>query len=193
MKNFQFSIFNFQFKNHKNGFTLVEIIVALGIFVTTVTIALGSLVSLYSANNKSQALSSVINNLNYSIENMAKTIRFATAYHCGDPGGTLTAPRSCNSGDAFLAINTNGTLLIYRFNSSTSKLETSLDGGSTYKPLTSDEVTLEHSKFYVFNTIVGDDNQPYVLLIIKGFAGKSPSAQSTFVIETVVSQRELDI
>ncbi|MEK9185547.1 MAG: type II secretion system protein [Patescibacteria group bacterium] len=177
-------------ENSERGFTLVEIIVALGIFVTAVTIALGALIGLYNANNKSQSLSSVINNLNYSIENMAKTIRFAANYHCGS-GGALTAPQSCNSGDTFLAISTNLGVIIYRFN--VNKLETSLDGGATYTPLTADEVTVQSAKFYVFNTIVGDNFQPYVLLTVKGFAGKNLSAQSTFDIETTVSQRELDI
>src|SRR3989344_861635 len=172
------------------GFTLVEIIVALGIFVTTVTIAIGSLVGLYSANNKSQALSSVINDLNYSIENMTRTIRFATVFHCCS-SGTLTSPQSCNNGDTFFAVSTSSTPTIYRLQNN--KLEQSTNSGASYDPITSSEVTIQYARFYVFNTTKGDSNQPYAILVLKGFAGDKPGEQSVFDIQTKISQRELDI
>jgi type II secretory pathway pseudopilin PulG len=181
---------NFQSENRKDGFTLVEIIIAIGLFITVVTISLGSLIGLYNANNKSQSLSSVINNINYSVENMVRIIRFANIYHCGNIG-TLTAQRSCDSGDTFLAITTGGQTTIYRINGA--KLEVSTNGGASYTPVTSGEVTVTNAKFYVFNTTPGDNNQPYVLMTIKGYAGKKPSTQSSFDIQTTVSRRKLDL
>jgi prepilin-type N-terminal cleavage/methylation domain-containing protein len=179
-----------EFKNkksnieYKKGFTLVEIIVAIGIFVTAVTISLGAVVGLYSANNKSQSLASVINNLSYSIENMTRTIRFGDNYHCGSP----TGPTTCPNGDAFLSVTFNSQTIKYQFQGG--KLQTATDSGP-FTNITSSDVTIEHGRFRVFDQ--GPNSQPYVLMVIKGYAGKKPSEQSRFDIETVVSQRILDL
>ena len=172
------------------GFTLVELIVAVGIFVTSVTIAIGALVALYGANNKSQSLASVINSLSFSIENMTRDIRFATTYHCGNTG-TLTQAQNCSSGDVFLAISTSTTPIIYRFQSG--KLTKSYNNGSTYTDVTSSEVTIEYAKFFVYYSTPGDVFQPHVLLVLRGYSGEKPSEQSRFDIQTVISQRSLDL
>lgn len=190
-------------KKNLGGFTLIEIIVALGIFITAVSISIGALVGLYDANSKSQSLSSVISNLNYSVENMVRTIRFAESYHCGSGNLPLTTPRPCydgdldpgsNPNDVFLAVTEAGLTTIFKYNNVSKKIETSIDGGSTYTPVTSSEVTITYAKFYTFFTEpLPDDQQPQVVLVIRGFAGKKPSSQSSFDIQTVVSQRKLDL
>jgi len=174
----------------EKGFTLLELIVSIGLFLIAVTIGLGAVASLYNANNKSQSLSSIVNNLNYSIEGMARVMRFSNVYHCGS-SGTLTAPQSCAAGDTSVAVTTAASSIIYRFVGS--RIESSTDSGASYRPVTGSDVTIQNARFYVFNTTPGDNRQPYVLMVIKGYSGVKPSAQTSFDIETLVSQRTLDI
>ncbi len=58
--------------------------------------------------------------------------------------------------------------------------------------ITAPEVTIQSMTFYVSGTsIVAHDHQPKVLLTIKGFAGTGKN-QSSFNIQTFISQRLLN-
>ncbi len=66
----------------KKGFTLIEALVALGIFSVVIVAASGVILSIISSNKKNQAISSVVNNLNYSIESMVRDIKTGYKYQC---------------------------------------------------------------------------------------------------------------
>jgi len=59
----------------KNGFTLIEMLVAVSLFVFVMLIGVGVLLSIIDANRKARALSSVMNNLNFALESMSRNIR----------------------------------------------------------------------------------------------------------------------
>lgn len=69
-------------KQKKKGFTLIEALVSLGIFSIVVVAATGVILSIISSNKKNQAISSVVNNLNYSIESMVRDIKTGYRYKC---------------------------------------------------------------------------------------------------------------
>lgn len=64
------------------GFTLIEALVSLGLFSIVVVAASGIILSVINSNKKNQAISSVVNNLNYSIESMVRDIKTGYRYHC---------------------------------------------------------------------------------------------------------------
>lgn len=66
----------------KKGFTLIEALVSLGIFSIVVVAATGVILSIISSNKKNQAISSVVNNLNYSIDSMVRDIKTGYKYQC---------------------------------------------------------------------------------------------------------------
>lgn len=66
----------------KKGFTLIEALVSLGLFSIVVVAASGVILSVISSNKKNQAISSVVNNLNYSIESMVRDIKTGYGYQC---------------------------------------------------------------------------------------------------------------
>src|SRR3989344_4857691 len=70
--------------NLKNSraFTLVEMIVALGIFSIVAVVALGALVKIISANKKAQTLQASITNLSFALDSMSRELRVGTKYHC---------------------------------------------------------------------------------------------------------------
>ncbi|OHA16308.1 MAG: hypothetical protein A2830_00180 [Candidatus Taylorbacteria bacterium RIFCSPHIGHO2_01_FULL_44_110] len=66
----------------KSGFTMIEMIVALGIFSVVAVVALGALVRIISANHKAQAIQEAFTNLNFAFESMSRELRVGTSYHC---------------------------------------------------------------------------------------------------------------
>lgn len=175
------------------GFTLIELMIALALFTVIAFISIGAILSIFDANRRSQASKTIVDNLNYSIESMARTVRFGTNYHCG-ASGVLSAPQNCNTGassDTLLAVTFNGSVNVFRLNGTA--LQKSTNGGATYTNITPPEVVIQYLRFYVLGSTFGDVNQPYVLAVIKGYAGNKPTAQSNFTIQTMMSQRSLDI
>jgi prepilin-type N-terminal cleavage/methylation domain-containing protein len=68
--------------NTQKGFTLIEILISLSIFTVVVVFSCGVILSIVSSNKKNQAISSVVNNLNYSIESMIRDISTGFSYQC---------------------------------------------------------------------------------------------------------------
>ncbi len=69
-------------KNISRGFTLVEMIVVLGLFSFIMTLATGVLYTTQSINVKLQASQAVIDNVNVSVETMARDIRYGSDFSC---------------------------------------------------------------------------------------------------------------
>lgn len=68
--------------NHQKGFTLLEMIVALGVFAVCALIAVGGFVSVVESSKKTHSNKVVINNVNYSIESMVREMRTGKDYFC---------------------------------------------------------------------------------------------------------------
>ncbi|MEZ4104116.1 MAG: type II secretion system protein [Candidatus Paceibacterota bacterium] len=72
------------FRNKEKGFTLIEMIVSLGVFSFVVVIAVGALLSVIATNRQLQAEQSVMTNLAFALDSMTREIRTGYAYVCGD-------------------------------------------------------------------------------------------------------------
>lgn len=183
---------------NKRAFTLVEMLIAVSLFTVIVTISIGAILTVFDANRKAQASKTIVDNLNLSIENMARIVRFGSSYHCdGNINTTFSnppTPANCANGGPLLAVNFKGNTIVYRLNGTT--LERSDTGGSngSYKPITSTDTVIQHLTFRVFGADeIPSFQQPYVVVVLRGYVGVKPSAQSNFTIETVMSQRALDL
>ena len=169
---------------------MVEVIIAVTLFIIVVAISLGSIVNLLDSNRRARGNKEVMDNLNASIEYMARTVRFGERYHCGS-GGTLTIVQNCTTGSDLLAVLFETNTLVYRLNAS--RIEFSENGGSTYKPLTASNVIIDRLQFYVFGTAKTDNIQPYVLAIIRGRVANDPQGSAVFDVQTVMLQRKIDL
>ena len=183
-------------QNQNRGFTLVEMLIAIGLFIVVVTISMGALLSIFDANRKARTSKSVVDNLNFTIENMARTVRFGTKYHCGETG-VISDPLNCphgGSGSNFLAVEFESTLVSYRLDTVNRRIQRR-DGPTTnpWRDITPDEVEITNLTYYVTGAGTGDISQPYVTAIVRGYVGTKSNTQSNFSIETTMSQRVLDI
>lgn len=191
-------------KTHKNfnkGFTLIEMIVSLGVFTFVVLIALGSFLAILGAQKKAIAVGTLQENLRYSIETMLKEIRMGYNYYCGDFENNFGQPgqsRDCNNGGKTITfITRNDDIIIYRSNNNRiEKYKKDIASFSTvdeseFNPITFEEVNIENLKFFVTGSeTIGNTDQPKVTLVITGTMGiKSKPSFSKFNIQTTVSQR----
>ena len=184
-----------KFYTNKKGFTLVELLIAVALFVTIATFAMGAVLAIFDANRNARFSKTVVDNLNISIENMARTVRFGTRYHCDSGSGSVTFTNDCStSGGSRIAVLYKGETIVYRWNGTINDpLEISTNSGVSYSPITSPDTKIEYVRFYVNGSSVGDNSQPYIIAIIKGYVGNRPTLQSDFNIQTMMSQRKLDI
>lgn len=183
------------------GFSLIEIMVAVSLFAVVMTISVGSLLSLIDANRKAQALNSVINNLNFALENMSRNIRVGNTYHCDTSTSVppnINTTQDCSNGGVLFAFEGNGgditdstDQVVYRFIDS--RIEKSIDGGATFIAITASEVTIDDMKFYTVGTTRGDTSQPRVVMTIQGTAGVGSKTVTSFALQTTISQRVLDL
>jgi len=187
------------FSSKKTGFTLIELMVSVSIFSIIMVMSMGSILSVLTANTKSQTLRSVMDNLNSALEGMTRTIRFGTAYHSGNTG-TLTDPRDTDimnspGGDESITVRDSaGQTVTYGFDSVNRRIVRNVGGTGDF-PLTSPDVRIEFFKVFVSGTAPGpaDILQPRVIIVIKGTVIGRNSSGTTFVLQTTVSQRQHDV
>lgn len=173
----------------ESGFTILELMVALTLFIVVMTMSMGSIVGIFDTNRKSNSLKSIMSNLNLAVESMSKEMRYGKNYHCSS-SGTLSLPQNCPNGDNSMTfLSSDNEEITYRINGPT--LEKRVGGGS-FIPITAKDVVVNSFTFYVLGTGNGDTLQPKVIIKIKGYAG-GPKGRSDFAIQTMVSQRALDL
>jgi prepilin-type N-terminal cleavage/methylation domain-containing protein len=192
------SMAKYQSNNMKKGFTLIEIMVSISIFLVVMTISMGSIISIFDANRKAQTMRTTMGNLNSTVEAMAREMRFGRTYHCvasGSPAIPPT-PQNCPSGGEGMSfVGSDNINIGYRKSvhseTGTGNIEKRV-GSTGYLPVTAPEIIIEELRFYTLGAIPGDSLQPRVLIIVQGYAGTGAN-RTDFALQTLVSQRLLDI
>lgn len=190
---------SYKLQANSRGFTLIEMLVSVSIFTIVMTISLGSIFAMNDSNKKAQVTRTVMDNLNFAMENMARNLRIGTEYHCDATTGIITLPNDCTLGASSIAFegykgnpNNPDDQIIYRFNGTTGQIERSIDSGSTFLGLTAPELSIDTMTFFVTGTTAGDFKQPRAVIIIRGSTIFKKGIKSSFNVETTVSQRKID-
>lgn len=169
------------------GFSLIELIIAIAIFIAVMTIATGAVFSVLNSNIQSKNTKTALSNLNLALESMSREIRFGTVYHCGN-SGILTSPQDCPSGNSYFTfLSSEGQRIVYQ--RSGSAVRKSVNGGS-YVSVTSPEINIQNLTFYTIGSSSSDNLQPKTVIIVRGTVGTR--AITRFAIQTLVSQRVID-
>lgn len=181
------------------GFTLIELLVASTLFSIVMIVSIGSLVSINDSNKKSQISRTVIDNLNFAMENMTRNMRVGSDYHCDYGVAPITSPRDCASGaDSFVfegykgKVSNTGDQIVYRLNNTTRQIESSSNSGNTFIPITAPELSIDVLQFYTTGASVNDGKQPRVVITITGTATFKTGIQTKINLQSTVSQRKLD-
>ena len=64
------------------GFTLIEIIVSMAVFIVVAVIAVGAFLKILDANKQSQALETAMNNADFALDSMSRDLRVGYGYTC---------------------------------------------------------------------------------------------------------------
>lgn len=167
--------------NRRRGYTLIELIIAVGLFALIMLLASGAYLLMIGLNRQAQATATGINNLSFALEAMTRDIRTGTGYDCGGQS-------SCQVG-SFSFKNENGTSVMY--NLSGSALQKTVS--ATPSILTDPSVTVSSLTFYVNGATKSDNQQPRVTIIVSGTVSSGPGKTQPFTVETGATMRGTDL
>ncbi len=172
------AIFQLNSNNHQKkqgGFTLVEMMVATGIFVIVAMIVGGVFVTLTQASKKAQSIKTIVDNLNFAMDSMVINMKTGRNYSCLE-GSPCTKMRF---------ITMEGDPLYYGLDQNTQRLQISEDG-SNWLDLTGSGIIIDYLSFDIATT-----GQPKVRILISGEMTSHLNVKTDFSLQTLVSQRSL--
>lgn len=159
------------------GFTLIELLVSIGLFAVVVVIVAGAIGSIISSNRQAQVTTSVVNNLNFTLESMTRAMK------TGELDDAFIAAGNCE--DWVELTDARGRVV--RYSRAGSAIALTIDGVTS--PITAPEIEIENLQFC---PLAGE--QPAVFFTVSGameLAGGT--TRSSFDVQTTVAQRALRI
>ncbi|MCF7865388.1 MAG: type II secretion system GspH family protein [Candidatus Pacebacteria bacterium] len=198
-------------KYSERGFTLIEMLVSVGLFSVVMLVSVAAILSIIGNNKKAQGINNVVNNLNFAIESMVRDMKTGYLYKCSyswpiSQGIDNLCPSSTSPVDKVAFVSTlsgTPTAVEYSFVAPTT------DGSGVYTPghivkrtapsnnfvdlTSSSDVDIQSIKMYVSSPAPGAGTQPGIFLIISGKANILENEVTEFGLQTFISQRILNL
>lgn len=156
---------------NSRGFTLIELVVAVGVFAVVMTLVSGAYIVMIHVTQRAQGTSSGIDNLSFALETMTRTIRTGTDYRL--------------IGHMFTVRNQKGVDVRYEL------FDDAIMQNNV--PLTDPSVHVTDLTFALSGRIAGDAKQPYVTITIAGTVSTTAENSETFNIRTSAVMRAIDL
>lgn len=170
------------------GYTLVELMIAMGLFAFVMTITSGAYLLMINLNRKTQGLASGIDNLSFALESMTRTIRTGGDYNCGGIG-------DCPSGSStFSFVDNAGRAVTYTLGTQTG--ESGGDVGAVFSngvAVTAPIVNVTALTFYAAGTSSSDEIAPRVTMTVSGTVSVGPGQTEPFTVQTGATMRGSDL
>ena len=177
----------------QRGFTLLEMIVAVGLFSIVMVIVTGAYLSLVALDRQARATSSTVSNLSFALDSMTRALRTGRAYNCGSP---IDDAGNCPAGGNSMSYtDSSGQTVTYLLKSdgTIGQCTTTPCLQATATSLTDPSITVQSLTFYIRGGGVGDNLQPQVTIVMKGTMPTGTGTTATFDIQTSATQRLLEI
>ena len=183
------------FKNDKKGFTLVELLVVVAIFL----ILIGAIIGIFISGVRKQRLiltqQTILDQTSFVLEYMSRSLRMATK--------ELSAPSCLSQNGLNYEITHNGTgLRFINFLENNDCQEFFLQNGQLryWKrstgitlPLTPDRLEIIFLRFNSIGAFQGDDLQPRITISFEIRERAQLEGLQRIRIQTTISQRNLDV
>ncbi len=188
----------------KNGFTLIELMVSISVFMMIMLVAVGSLFLVLDTSKQARALRYAMDNVNFAMDSISRSLRMGENYTCGDSSDLRSSvngnlePESClflgdNTGIFFIPQNGGSSDRIGYLKNGDSIERCSYTGGSlSCVNMISEDVTIQDFRFIVRGA-ESDNVQPAVLIIMKGVVSLQNGKQVDFGLQTLASQRNFEL
>lgn len=169
----------------RGGFTLVELLVALGLFSVVVLLTAGGFVRALRSERQVSAFVSVNSNMSLALEQMAREIRTGVNF-CFN--GTV-----CPSAGVLSFINSKGETVTYCLDGGGS-LERFTGNGScgSGNKITADNISVQYLNFIIFGNKNNDGYPPRITILVGASPRNASGASYTVDLQTTVSSRILD-
>lgn len=205
---------------HNRGFTLVEAMIAVGLFSVIMTIGIGAILGVNSTHRKTQSMRTAIDGLSFLMEDMARSIRLGADLYCDDfvaqPNDytdiTVAGEqvgRDCQSANTIsfepywqAQLSNPNNQIVYFINEDGNgqgtvfkKENTVEDFSEPFLAVTSSDINIDlaRSGFTVIGAEDSSDTiQPRVTIVLVGTVTLA-GVETEFHMQTTVSQRLLDI
>lgn len=171
------------------GFTLMEMIVAAGIFSVVITIALAGFINILDMQKRADAIRTAYDNVDFIMEIMSREIRTGTEY----------CKNGCNLLSDFNFTNANKDKTVtYRLNGNKIEIAVTVAGGipptdPDFDLFNPPNVEINNLEFKVTGiSFVGDEIQPMVTIIIQAEVVLKQGNKVQLNLQTTVTQREID-
>ncbi len=189
-------------KNKKDGYTIIETMVAISVFLIVITIGMGALLNTSSLHNKSSNMRSIMDSLSFMMDDMSKNLRTGYNYHCGNVSGPNYLALNCKDGKMIVFESSSGNptdstdqWLYYMISGKILK-STKISDPDTWVQLNPNEIIidLDKSGFFVFGAdeSQSDGKQPFVVIRLSGTINYK-GVGTPFSLQTSVSQRQRDV
>ena len=175
------------------GYTLLELIVSVGLFSLVMVIVMGVYLALISYDRQARATNQLVANLSFGLESMARNIRTGTGYSCSGGICTSFGFTDAQKSAVLYRLKTDGTL--GRCTGAAAATAASCTD-SVATALTDPRIEIEVLRF----NVIGESNsagdvitQPFVTITTQGAMTTDAGEEIDFAIQTTATQRVLDL
>lgn len=178
------------------GYTLVELMVSVGLFAVVMTLAAGAYLTMLNLNNSAQGVSTSIDSVSFTLEYLSREIRTGSAYGCPTTGVDCAYP---NGGSTFTVKDQNLTVVTFSrkqiSGSANYGVYQTIGGVSTL--LTDPSINITRLTFYAagtkpYSSTPVDISPAHVTILVAGTV--STGKQSfPFTVETGATMRNIDL
>ena len=192
----------------KQGFTLIEMMVSITVFMLVMTVAASALLTVIDANRKAQSIKTAVNNLNFVLEGVTKDMRMGSDYkwsadcinnfrNDSDANGVSCIRYVGPTGTKRFTIKftpanvTTGTLGKLSRCEETAPFGPGPCSDPNFEDLTSESADIKSVAFYttgLANPCSGP-TQPMITMTIAGSAGKKENTTTSFTLQTSATER----
>lgn len=158
------------------GFTLLEMLVSVGVFAIFVGLGAGLFLSVLRGERHAAAFRAMEENIRFSMEAMSREMRTGKGFSL--------------LGSELSFTNARGDSVRYRLKGGV--IERSADGGFSFGRMTSDRVNVAIFAFRLSGEAKSDQKQPRITLLIDANVNDPRVSIPPLHVETTVTQREID-
>lgn len=165
----------------KEGFTVVELIVAMSVFIILLTISVGAFVQALRSERRLIALMAINSNAGAVLEQMAREIRTGYGFTCASP------PCSASS---LSFKNYKGNAVMYSFAGGAINRT---ESGGTSAQMSAADVDVKAAAFTVSRRVDISQCNPWRITITMEVGSKNSAVTQTTELQTTVSSRVLPV